>query len=562
MDFTFFSDTNRGRSIASITMAIGLIVGGCGTPNTKDVASAKQGYQQVNELHIVDCLLPGKVNRLGNMTYVTERRGTRTTANDCNLRGGEYVAYDRADYRSALNVWLSSAEKGDAQAQTYVGEIFEKGLGQEVDYVTAARWYAKAADQGYQRAQINLGFLYEKGLGVEKDVSKALSYYRLSAGGEELVFAEDAKQEIESARAALAKEVKVAQQEAAYLQSQLNTIKRDRVHDAADPETDKLSVLQNLYEKAQRELSTLNQKIASLPQATYRSIAPAEFLQPVTLNNSDPLAFDDVEFGRYFALIIGNQDYLYLEDLHSPKNDALRLQQVLEERYGFSTVTLLDASEKEILNAFNDLYHQVGPKDNLVVFYAGHGNLSKSSNSARKRGYWLPSNAEPEVLTNWISNNAISDHLDRIKARSVLVIADSCFAGNLASETSAFLLGGVNVNLSKESIQVGVSRRSRIVISSGGEKPVLDNVGGAHSIFANALINLLENNENILRDNMLFAQVAVNVRQQAKVNDIEQTPEMRPIRAAGHEGGDFYFIPKTVRTIGATAQSEQILAQK
>jgi len=207
---------------------------------------------------------------------------------------------------------------------------------------------------------------------------------------------------------------------------------------------------------------------------------------------------------------------------------------------------LFDASEKEILNAFNDLYEQIRPEDNLLVFYAGHGNLRLSSNSARKRGYWLPTNAESDVSTNWISNSVISDHLDRIKARSVLVISDSCFAGNLASEKSAFLLGGMNTNLSEKSIQVGISRRSRIVISSGGEKPVLDGVGGKHSMFANALINLLEKNKGIMRDNMLFAQVAVNVRQQAKINQIEQTPEMRPIRSAGHEGGDFYFVPKEI----------------
>lgn len=47
-------------------------------------------------------------------------------------------------------------------AQTYVGEIFEKGLAAQPDYQAAAIWYRKAAEQGYSRAMINLGFLYEK----------------------------------------------------------------------------------------------------------------------------------------------------------------------------------------------------------------------------------------------------------------------------------------------------------------------------------------------------------------------------------------------------------------
>ena len=70
------------------------------------------------------------------------------------------MAYDRADYRSALRVWEEQATQGDARAQTYVGEIYEKGLGVPPDYALAAVWYRKAADQGDARAQVNLGHLY------------------------------------------------------------------------------------------------------------------------------------------------------------------------------------------------------------------------------------------------------------------------------------------------------------------------------------------------------------------------------------------------------------------
>ena len=93
----------------------------------------------------------------------------KTSAQDCEIRGGEYVSYDRSDYATALKVWLPQAKEGDKVAQTYVGEIYEKGLGVQPDYVLAAEWYRNAAEQGYERAQINLGYLYEKGLGVAKD---------------------------------------------------------------------------------------------------------------------------------------------------------------------------------------------------------------------------------------------------------------------------------------------------------------------------------------------------------------------------------------------------------
>lgn len=122
--------------------------------------------RSADELLIVDCLLPGQIRKLGQrITYLTARQAIKTSAQDCEIRGGEYVAYGRANYATALKVWLPLAEGGDPQAQTYVGEIYEKGLGTSPDYAQAATWYRKAADQGYTRAQINLGYLYEKGLG-------------------------------------------------------------------------------------------------------------------------------------------------------------------------------------------------------------------------------------------------------------------------------------------------------------------------------------------------------------------------------------------------------------
>ncbi|MEM7496294.1 MAG: hypothetical protein AAF471_09415, partial [Myxococcota bacterium] len=96
---------------------------------------------RVADLQVVDCLLPGMVRRLGNMQYLSPRRPVRTTAADCRIRGGEYTEYDRADYKTALQVWMPAAEAGDAEAQANVGEIYERGLGGEPNYEAAAIWY-------------------------------------------------------------------------------------------------------------------------------------------------------------------------------------------------------------------------------------------------------------------------------------------------------------------------------------------------------------------------------------------------------------------------------------
>lgn len=84
----------------------------------------------VKDYVLVDCLLPGQIRRLGTrMTYLSARRSVKTTERDCGVRGGEYVLFDRSDYASALTALLPKARSGDPVAQTYVGEIYEKGLG-------------------------------------------------------------------------------------------------------------------------------------------------------------------------------------------------------------------------------------------------------------------------------------------------------------------------------------------------------------------------------------------------------------------------------------------------
>ena len=116
--------------------------------------------------------------------------GTCTSASDCRLiRGGEYTAYDRADYKSALRVWMDLASSGDAAAQNNVGEIFERGLGGEQNYATAVIWYQKVIDNKSASDQIriagalfNMATLYEQGLGVDKDPLQALNYYRRASG--------------------------------------------------------------------------------------------------------------------------------------------------------------------------------------------------------------------------------------------------------------------------------------------------------------------------------------------------------------------------------------------
>ncbi len=213
---------NHARGAALIAALAALVVAAGAGAQKVDIRDY-EGAITAEDLFIVDCLLPPQVRQLGQQfTYLSARRPIRTSAKECAIRGGEYVAYDLADYRTALKVWLPAAKGGDAQAQTYVGEIYEQGLGTEPDFGKAAEWYLKAAEQGHSRAMINLGALYESGRGVPKDLTQAMNLYRQASGITDGVL-EYATDEELARRRALAQEAEQLRRQVVTLTAELET---------------------------------------------------------------------------------------------------------------------------------------------------------------------------------------------------------------------------------------------------------------------------------------------------------------------------------------------------
>lgn len=524
------------RIDAFMAAAVVALAAGAAQP----AAAQPDATAQVQALQVVDCLLPGQVRTVGGRTYLTPRRPTRTTATDCGARGGEYLAYDRADYRSALAVWLPTAEQGDADAQTLVGEIYERGLGGEPNFAAAAQWYRRAAEQGNARAQFNLGTLYEQGLGVEPDKLAALNWYRQASGltVDSLIFQSAASAEQEQERAALLAQIEQRDRQLASLQRQIDELER-RLREASD-DTDvreELASLRVLVEQIETDRRAEQEAVATLtiarpPEPAASGVISFELPERVTYRRS--------EFGRFYALLIGVERYDLLDDLASPANDVERIAQLLEERYGFSVISLANPDQVTVMRAINQLNETLEENDNLLIYFSGHG--SRLASGARQVGYWLPTNAEPAPDdTLWVPNDFVSRHLGRIDARRVLVIADSCYSGLLGDDPGYVMVG--EGNYSDEYIEWKMPKRSRLVISSGGDSPVVREPEEMHSVFARALLAALETNEQVLTAPELFLRIRNAVRQTAGAAEALHVPELKALKDAGHEVGDFFFVP-------------------
>lgn len=83
-----------------------------------------------------------------------------------NLDRG-WRAYLDARYSAALTDLRPLAENGDADAQYYLGTMYQHGHGVPRNPRSAAHWYEGAARQGHPLAQFALGFLLHQGAGED-----------------------------------------------------------------------------------------------------------------------------------------------------------------------------------------------------------------------------------------------------------------------------------------------------------------------------------------------------------------------------------------------------------
>ena len=81
-------------------------------------------------------------------------------------------------------------------------------------------------------------------------------------------------------------------------------------------------------------------------------------------------------------------------DLKSPINDVNALVPILKNEYGFEVEVLIDGNREKILNKLYDYSAIVSDKDNLLIYYAGHGKLVNNN------AFWIPQDGTKKYLLN------------------------------------------------------------------------------------------------------------------------------------------------------------------
>jgi hypothetical protein len=276
--------------------------------------------------------------------------------------------------------------------------------------------------------------------------------------------------------------------------------------------------------KSSIHLNTRKSIVATTP-ATQATQTGQPEAQGITRPPTEPLT----NVGRYYALIIGVQDYSdpAITDLDNPIRDAELFYQTITSFYTFEkddVRMLRNASMAEIVASLDYFAKIVKPTDNFLIFFAGHGVW----NATAEVGYWLPADAQKNSTLNWFRNSTLRDFLREVPSKHTLLISDACFAGSIFKTRSAFADASRAINKLYE-------LPSRKAITSGQLTQVPD-----RSAFLKFMIErLITNSERYLASEQLYSSFRLAV-----INNSNVIPQYGEIYDVGDQGGDFIFIKR------------------
>ncbi|MCE2995562.1 MAG: caspase family protein [Cyclobacteriaceae bacterium] len=157
-------------------------------------------------------------------------------------------------------------------------------------------------------------------------------------------------------------------------------------------------------------------------------IAPAPVPAPAPTVPAQPTLADEYKDEKRYALVIGNTNYKFVQQLRNASNDANDMAAELENS-NFEVIKVIDGDYNQMRDAFrkfNQLLNN-GPKDQTVglFYYAGHGLQNEGEN------YLIPIDADvkdeidiPRVCLPM--QRVVLANMERSSTRMNIVIMDAC----------------------------------------------------------------------------------------------------------------------------------------
>lgn len=284
----------------------------------------------------------------------------------------------------------------------------------------------------------------------------------------------------------------------------------------------------------------------------------------------------DIYIQRSFAIVIGINQYEHIRKLNSAVHDAEELAKVLQERYNYKVLSLLDTDatsqnlnnllenlQNHIIKLTSDELIQVEESDRVLFYFAGHGIAEKAEERKDKNvkpaGYLMPQDSQDNEKSTWLSMQKLHDALTDLNCRHLLMILDCCFAGGIRWAALKRNSGGFGRKMYQQSYDRFIKFPAQQVITSAAHDEEAQDTSRfarrdgdehRHSPFADLLLKVLKAEPNkvkqdnhlmtIIEDGVITVQELFTYLQNKLGNDAEeQTPEL--FRLKKHDKGEYIF---------------------
>lgn len=271
-------------------------------------------------------------------------------------------------------------------------------------------------------------------------------------------------------------------------------------------------------------------------------------IRVTNIDGKSPAEFVAGRSGKSWAVVIGVNAYQHVPNLTYAVADAKSIAELFTKK-GFKVTSLYDgaATRKAILHALGDqLPAEVGEQDQIVIFFAGHGETKKYG-AGNTMGFLLPVDAEANALSGTaIDMGLIQSLAQALPAKQILFLIDSCYGG-IAGQRFRSL------SPTAESYLKLITReKGRQLLTAGGaDQQAVESPTWGHSAFTYYLLEGLGkgladlNEDGVIPTSELYTYLDQRVYAAAHLLGHTQRPQFWALTP---EQGEFVFIPDQTRT--------------
>ena len=135
-----------------------------------------------------------------------------------------------------------------------------------------------------------------------------------------------------------------------------------------------------------------------------------------------------------YALLFATSEYNEWSDLANPLKDVEKIGNLLTELYGFKVDIKVDLTVEEMDDVIAHYTEKISyaPKDQLLVFFAGHGHYKPG-----KGGFIVAKNSELDgSLRSYLKFTDIRDYFNETySCNHIMLVFDVCFGGSAFNKT-------------------------------------------------------------------------------------------------------------------------------